>query len=510
MRDDFGTYQQARHVADEKRFDGVGFLICDGVVGIDFDWKGLGQGIPAPVRRFLDWIGSYAEVTPSGEGCHVLILGTMPGPARSKIVGFWPGVDMEIYDHARYFTYTGRRLNAHDLTHQQAKLEQLYQKHLKQDRPVVELAAPSEARHSDAQLLVAARRQPRFVELFEDTGEGGDHSQLDFSLCLQLAFWTGGCSEQMDRLFRESGLYRQKWDQRRGRHTYGELTIMRALDRWMNNGAVSYSGKASGAVSAAHLATLSQNAQQTIASSSLHGRTRAALISRYGWILDRMQRGFVSYDPEVGVYEVSTGGIEHLSQVCGGRTSANRALLGQLAALGLIELVAGPALAIRVPTPHPSPSTPVYYLPDFIDTLSTQNRILAFLRAGRSIAALIAQALGVSRTTVYHHLTQLERRGQIRKDAGAWTLVDEQASRAWVREQREQIMERRAASLLERNLQRLRWHERRALWCLNTVGRNEKYRWHVACMAGLEVLLTRLQTPGTLVLNALMGERSAA
>lgn len=37
-------------------------------------------------------------------------------------------------------------------------------------------------------------------------------SEADLALCSSLAFWTGGDAEEMDRLFRESGLYRRKWD----------------------------------------------------------------------------------------------------------------------------------------------------------------------------------------------------------------------------------------------------------------------------------------------------------
>lgn len=51
------------------------------------------------------------------------------------------------------------------------------------------------------------------------------------ALCMLLAFWTGRDATQMDRLFRRSGLYREKWDELHygdGR-TYGEGTIERAI-----------------------------------------------------------------------------------------------------------------------------------------------------------------------------------------------------------------------------------------------------------------------------------------
>jgi putative DNA primase/helicase len=44
-----------------------------------------------------------------------------------------------------------------------------------------------------------------------------------------LAFWTGGDAQRMDRLFRCSGLMREKWDRETGASTYGSLTIAAAL-----------------------------------------------------------------------------------------------------------------------------------------------------------------------------------------------------------------------------------------------------------------------------------------
>jgi len=51
------------------------------------------------------------------------------------------------------------------------------------------------------------------------------------ALCCLLAFWTGGDRTQMDHLFRQSGLHREKWDEVHyaDGSTYGEKTIERAI-----------------------------------------------------------------------------------------------------------------------------------------------------------------------------------------------------------------------------------------------------------------------------------------
>jgi putative DNA primase/helicase len=54
-------------------------------------------------------------------------------------------------------------------------------------------------------------------------------SEADLALCDILAFYTQN-SAQIDRIFRRSGLLREKWDESRGESTYGGMTIQKALE----------------------------------------------------------------------------------------------------------------------------------------------------------------------------------------------------------------------------------------------------------------------------------------
>ena len=56
-------------------------------------------------------------------------------------------------------------------------------------------------------------------------------SEADLALCSKLAFWLAGDAGAIDAAFRESGLFREKWDDKHhgdGR-TYGEATIQMAV-----------------------------------------------------------------------------------------------------------------------------------------------------------------------------------------------------------------------------------------------------------------------------------------
>jgi primase-polymerase (primpol)-like protein len=72
----------------------------------------------------------------------------------------------------------------------------------------------------------------KFEQLWRGSTSGYEsHSEADMALCSLLAFWTGGDERQVDRLFRDSGLMREKWDEVHfaDGSTYGEKTIERAI-----------------------------------------------------------------------------------------------------------------------------------------------------------------------------------------------------------------------------------------------------------------------------------------
>jgi len=58
-----------------------------------------------------------------------------------------------------------------------------------------------------------------------------DHSAADLALCNRLAYFCSGDAERVDRLFRNTGLMRPKWDERHASdgRTYGEITIAKAI-----------------------------------------------------------------------------------------------------------------------------------------------------------------------------------------------------------------------------------------------------------------------------------------
>ena len=77
----------------------------------------------------------------------------------------------------------------------------------------------------------ASESGDKFKALYEGRWEEGYDSQSDADMALVsiLAFWCGNVEEQIDRIFRTSGLMRDKWDRKTGDATYGQITIRNAV-----------------------------------------------------------------------------------------------------------------------------------------------------------------------------------------------------------------------------------------------------------------------------------------
>ena len=221
-------------VADGKA-DGFGFVLGDGYVGVDLDaCRDLETGaMTAEAQAIINALSSYTEISPSGTGVHILLRGRLrPGGCRKDHV--------EIYADGRYFTVTGHHLEgtATTIEERTAELAALHGRlfgpnrvngndHRPVPRPVATIA------DEDAVLVERARSASngaKFSALWAgETTAYASSSEADLALCSLLAFWTDGAAGWIDRLFRRSGLFREKWDERHGAQTYGELTIQKAV-----------------------------------------------------------------------------------------------------------------------------------------------------------------------------------------------------------------------------------------------------------------------------------------
>jgi hypothetical protein len=212
----WGTLEQAAayHLRTHNS-SGVGrvFSAEDGLAGIDLDGCADEHGVLEPwARAILDLFpDAYAERSPSGRGLKLWVRGRI-SDARKIDEYAGAGTAVELYGIKRYFTVTGdvlgtapRRLPDH-----QATLDGL----------LADLAIVARTKRGTA--------AEKFARLWigDASDYDGDESKADLALCSLLARRTTD-RLQLDRLFRLSGLMREKWS----RDDYRDRTIAKALEQ---------------------------------------------------------------------------------------------------------------------------------------------------------------------------------------------------------------------------------------------------------------------------------------
>lgn len=229
----WGTFEDACVAANTGSFSGIGFVFTenDPFVGVDFD-KCIVDGQLDPwVMQHLKKLESYTELSPSGTGLHVICRGSLPGKSVKTSRA-------EMYDNSRYFTFTGNTYGKpHAIRAGGSGVKDLYEELT--HRPEKELDTSVQLTRTPVQLsdqeLIekagSAQNGDRFRALYAgDLNQfGNDHSRADMALCNLLAYWTNGDIDRMDRLFRQSGLMRDKWDRRQSGSTYGRLQLEKAV-----------------------------------------------------------------------------------------------------------------------------------------------------------------------------------------------------------------------------------------------------------------------------------------
>jgi hypothetical protein len=204
------------------RFSGIGVMFgeVDGihVSGVDLDncCDAVTGKFTPESREIVIALDSYSEYSPSGTGCHVLVLGTLKGRKGLKLP--FHGIKaVELYDQDRYFTFTGRSLPKapKEVIERTDALNALYDQ--------VHASKPPSTGITVA-ITVSEEERLRLLMAGDTSLYDGDHSKADFALCCLLAKKHDCNAFKVAADFEKSELYREKWD----REDYRENTITRA------------------------------------------------------------------------------------------------------------------------------------------------------------------------------------------------------------------------------------------------------------------------------------------
>ena len=231
------SFDDAESARNQFRASWLGLKIPKGFFLLDIDHKDISDPF---AQLMLSRFSSYAEVSPSGKGIHIigqcditklpvhfddrrkkLVLDSEYYQKRSDI-----GLELYIGDITnRYGTFTGNTINSLPIADcTQAVLTTLDKEMRK--KPKAKYSAKRDGGRAVFDIVCDLRKQKngdKFIRLYDkgDFSEYGSQSEADAALCALIAFRTGADPDAIDEVFRSSALYRSKWE----RDDYRENTI---------------------------------------------------------------------------------------------------------------------------------------------------------------------------------------------------------------------------------------------------------------------------------------------
>lgn len=233
----FTDFETVKATQQKGGYAGLSIGVFEPYAMIDIDHCVENGKLSSMAQEIVELMDSYTEYSPSGTGIHIIAkINKFKFDATQYYINNRK-LGLEVYVAGttnKYLTITGNVICDKAPQYRDAELAQLVTGYMK--RSTVEnkneVVAPGSflSDESVIQKIMASKQADKFKPLWEgEIPEGKSHSEADMTLVQMLAFWCGGDAEQIDRLFRQSGLMRNKWDEMRGSDTYGAITIKNAV-----------------------------------------------------------------------------------------------------------------------------------------------------------------------------------------------------------------------------------------------------------------------------------------
>lgn len=230
------TYDEALAAAEKYHAAGLGFKIPENYFFLDIDHRELSDPL---VQTLLTRFDSYTERSVSGGGIHIYgkcDFTKLPtyidkkGKVRldSQFYQKNSKIDLELYVGGitnRFAAYTGNIIEDKPLCECTGAVLTTLDKNMRR-KEKTKYSANRDGDRADFDIACSLRKQKngdKFKKLYDegDFSDYGSQSEADAALCAIIAFRTGPDPDSIDAVFRDSALYRDKWE----RDDYREATI---------------------------------------------------------------------------------------------------------------------------------------------------------------------------------------------------------------------------------------------------------------------------------------------
>ena len=230
----FTTFEKA--TSKLNSFDGLGIRVDEKLVAIDVDDCVINGGLNDLAKDIVSHFPqSYIEFSPSAKGLRIFTF--LPNSITyNNDIYKMKSKEVEVYVAGftnRFVTVTGDIYQEGEIVEESDGLIWLLEKYLKREKQSKSTEQNFKSYLSDEEVIEKAsnaKNKEKFLNLWAGNIKGySSYSESDLALTAILAFYAGGNTDQIDRLFKRSKLFRNKWDENRGGKTYGEITINKAI-----------------------------------------------------------------------------------------------------------------------------------------------------------------------------------------------------------------------------------------------------------------------------------------
>jgi primase-polymerase (primpol)-like protein len=228
-------------------FNGIGYVFKEGVVGIDLDhcFEEDGFTLEQWAKDIVDLFPSYIEISPSGTGLHIFILCNIDFKGAKTYIG---NGDIERYCKGRYFTVTGNiygeynKLITVEPEHFLAWHNSYEKKEPIKEIPTQTISTLLPNDNKILEVMFKSKHGLKLKDLYEGNWqkyfrveEKKSQSEADLSFVDSLMFFCQNDTATVDRIFRSSGLMRDKWDRKDYRDEIFRIAHSTEVMKWDMN-----------------------------------------------------------------------------------------------------------------------------------------------------------------------------------------------------------------------------------------------------------------------------------
>lgn len=187
---DWCSYADATIAKIEGDYAGVGFVFAKegGLVGIDLDDCLDENGEPQPwAQEIITDFGTYAEISPSGRGVKLWCEGKLPTGKTGKKAAYQSGA-VEMYQHGRYFAFTGEAILATEICNAQLAIEKWWPKVFDSPGAQEKKGSSAEADVEDVSEELMAQYRA-IIEEMPESIDGANGSDALFAAACKIRRW---------------------------------------------------------------------------------------------------------------------------------------------------------------------------------------------------------------------------------------------------------------------------------------------------------------------------------